>query len=269
MARGANGSNCNPRCVGHSVYRCICRGCVQMDFDTTGLILSPNWAPHVLDFWICGSAARGDMDSLSDVDLTFVVTDEVDPADLQGNPVTAIDDQARCDASVYTLSGFAGLVDPPSLFAWHLALEGQHMGVSEGPAAALLKSLRPFEDHAEDLQVLCQLAREAANALEGGQNTMAFELGVLATAVRNTALVVTHFDGMPDFSRSAPLRLLDHTVVPLPFHEARYAALAQARKAGEGVVAAPKLSHDQCRRVASCITEWISRCIQYVGGPTA
>ena len=237
-----------------------------MDFDATGLILSPTWAPHVLDFWICGSAARGDMDSMSDIDLTVVITDEVDPADLQGNPITAIGDEVRCDASVYTLSGFLGLVDPPSLFAWHLALEGRRVRESDGPAAALLRDLRPFEDHAEDLRVLCQLAREAADALEAGQNTMTFELGVLGTAVRNTALVVTHFDGTPDFSRSAPLRLLDHPVVPLPFHEATYAALTQARKAGEGVVAAPKLSHDQAQRVASCVTEWISRCIQYVGG---
>lgn len=238
-----------------------------MDFDTTGLILSPAWAPHVLDLWICGSAARGDMDSLSDVDLTVVVTDEVDLVDLHGSPITPIHDEARCDASVYTLSGFRGLVDPPSLFAWHLALEGQHLGVSEGPAAALLNDLRPFEDHAEDLHILRQLAGEAADALEAGRKTMAFELGVLATAVRNTALVVTHFDGTPDFSRSAPLRLLDHPIVPLPFCEAQYAALTQARKAGEGVAAAPNLGHDQSRRVACRITEWLSRCIQYVGDP--
>ena len=238
-----------------------------MDFDTPGLILSPTWEPHVLDFWICGSAARGDMDSLSDIDFTVVVTDEVDPRGIQGNPIIAIDNEARCDASVYTLSGFRGLVDPPSLFAWHLALEGQHLGVSEGPAAALLKDLRPFEDHVEDLHVLCQLAREASDALRAGRDTMTFELGVLGTVVRNTAIVVTHFDGTPDFSRCAPLRLLDHPVVPLPFQGAGYAALAQARKAGEGVAVAPKVCHDEYQRVANCITEWISRCIQYVRGP--
>ena len=237
-----------------------------MDFDTTGLILSPAWAPHVLDCWICGSAARGDMDSMSDIDLTVVITDDVEPVAVQGSPFIAVGDEVRCDASVYTLSGFLGLVDPPSLFAWHLALEGRHMRESDGPAAALLRDLRPFEDHAEDLRVLCQLAREAADALKVDQNTVAFELGVLATAVRNTALVVTHFDGTPDFSRSAPLRLLDHPIVPLPFQESTYAALIQARKAGEGVVAAPQVYHDQAQRVASCITEWISRCIQYVGG---
>ena len=237
-----------------------------MDFNTTRLILSPTWAPHVLDFWICGSVARGDMDSMSDIDLTVVISDEVDPADLQGSPITAIDNEVHCDSSVYTLSGFRGLVDPPSLFAWHLALEGRRVRESDGPAAALLRDLGPFEDHAGDLHVLCQLAREAADALEEGQSTMAFELGVLGTAVRNTALVVTHFDGKPDFSRSAPLGMVDHPIVPLPFHEATYATLAQARKAGEGVVAAPDLSHDQARQVASCVTEWISRCIQYVGG---
>ena len=237
-----------------------------MDFDTTGLILSASWAPHVLDFWICGSAARGDMDSLSDVDLTFVVADEANPADLRGSPITASDDEIQCDTSVYTLSGFLRLVDPPSLFAWHLALEGQHMGVSEGPAAAILKTLRPFDDHAEDLHILWRLASEAVDALEANHNTMVFELGVLATVVRNAALVVTHFDGRPDFSRSAPLTLLEHPIVPLPFHETRYAALARARKAGEGVAAAPKLCHDQSRQIASCIAEWVSRCIQYVGG---
>ena len=236
-----------------------------MDIDKTGVILSPVWAPHVLDFWICGSAARGDMDSTSDIDLTVVINDEVDLADLQGNPITATGNEVRWDASVYTLNGFRNLVDPPSLFAWHLVLEGRCGRESEGPAAALLKDLRPFEDHAEDLRILCQLAREAAEALDVDENTTVFELGVLGTAVRNAALVVTHFDGMPDFSRSAPLRLLDHPIVPLPFHRATYTALTQARKASEGVVAAPKLSHDQARQIASCVTEWISCCIQYVG----
>ena len=237
-----------------------------MDFNTTGLILSPTWAPHVLDCWICGSAARGDMDSMSDIDVTIVITDEVEAADLQGSPITAMGNEVRCDPSVYTLTGFLGLVDPPSLFAWHLALEGRRVKKSGGPAAALLGDLRPFEDHAEDLRVLYQLAREAADALEAGQSTMAFELGVLGTAVRNTALVVTHFDGKPDFSRRAPLGLLDHPIVPLPLHEATCATLAEARKAGEGVVAAPQVSHDRARRVASCVTKWISHCSQYVGG---
>ena len=237
-----------------------------MDFDATGLTLSPMWAPHVLDYWICGSAARGDMDSLSDIDLTVVITDEVAPAHLQGSPFIAVDDEVRYDASVYTLSGFLRLVDPPSLFAWHLALEGRRVGESEGPAAVLLRDLRPFEDHAEDLRLLYQLAREASDALEAGLQTMAFELGVLGTAVRNAALVVTHFDSRPDFSRNAPLRLVDHPIVPMPVHEDTYAALVQARKAGEGVAPAPEFSYDQAQQVANSVTEWISRCIQYVGG---
>ena len=109
----------------------------------------------------------------------------------------------------------------------------------EGPAAILLKDLGPFEDHAEDLHVLHQLARESVDTFVVSTDTTVFELGVLGTVVRNAALVITHFDGEPDFSRWAPLKLLDHPVVPLPLDGTVYAALSRARKAGEGVLGPP------------------------------
>ena len=233
-----------------------------MDFDPTGLEVAPAWAEHILDAWVCGSAARSDLDSESDLDVTVVVADDLS-VDPKGDPVVAGGLTLPIDASIYTLSGFGSLVQPPSLFAWHLVLEGRLL-TWPGPAAAMLETLEPFCDHREDLRVLHRLAQEAAESLLGGSPSLVFEFGVLATAVRNAALVVTHFDGAPDFSRSAPAILVDHHQVPLPVTLEVYLRMSRARKAGEGVGAAPPVPRALAENVGGAVVQWLADCMDYV-----
>ena len=236
-----------------------------MDIHSTGLSIAPQWVPHVLAAWVCGSAARGDVDSSSDLDVTVVIGDDLSPSAFTGEPVVCTA-APLIDFSVYTLSGFKNLITPPSLFAWHLALEGQLIVGADGEVVAMLEHLGPFVDHVEDLLTLRHLALECAESLSLGPQSLVFDLGVLGTVVRNTALIVTHFDGRPDFSRSAPERLVNHTAVPLPIGPSQYAALAQARKAGEGVAIVPTVSWLDAKGLTERVTEWVTQCLHYVGG---
>lgn len=232
-----------------------------MDFDPTSVAIKSDVAPHVVDAWVCGSAARNDLDEASDIDITIVVNDEAAIALESSDFVSISEPLPPIDVSSYTFTGFSHLVDPPSLFAWHLRLEGRLLTPPGGKAMELLESLGPFRRHGADLDVLRQVAEEALDALSGESLTRDFELGVLGTVIRNVALLITDIDGAPDFSRHAPARLVHHPV-GLPTDLETYYMLSRARKTSAGVLDARPGSTDI--ETGWVLLDWLTRCEAYI-----
>lgn len=235
-----------------------------MDISSPDIEVAPAWVPWVLGVWVCGSVARGDQDGLSDIDVTVVVSNDT-PALPRPAILCPAGSTRRLDVSVYTFDGFRGLVSPPSLFAWHLRLEGKSLLGEDGECSQLLERMQPFSDHVRDAQVLLQVASEARDALADGSMSVVFEMGILATVIRNTALLVSHFDGKPNFSRHAPDGIKEHAIVPLLLRPAAYECLSRARKASEGGAVPPTPPAD-LRKIAQETCRWVSSCERYFRG---
>ena len=215
--------------------------------------------------WLFGSFARHTPKVHSDLDLLVLTDDGATPpepaflADVFHLPQLP-------EVSHYTRGGIVRISRPPSLFAWHLQLEGNPLFERTDWLRYELQSLEPYTSHLDDLDVLRRLHQDVCRSIGKDQKSLVFDAGVLGIIGRNAALLLTHFDGKPDFSAEAPLRALDHPNVRLPITENGYAMLYRSRMAMERGGSAPVLSCNAIQQLSYRFGMWLGCLRQYFSG---
>jgi Nucleotidyltransferase domain len=213
--------------------------------------------PAMVDaVWLFGSFARQSRKAYSDLDL-LVLTADGDSAPDGSVLKSALDLPQVPDISHYTRSGILRIIDPPSLFAWHLRLEGTPLFQRTDWLQERLCSLQPYNSYVQDLATLQHLHEESRLSLQYDRMSLCFDAGVLGIITRNAALLLTHFDGCPDFSPDAPLSIVDHPTVRLPITRSEYLLLHQSRLAMERGEFAPTLSYEGLQRTALSLGCWL------------
>lgn len=149
---------------------------------------------------LAGSAARGELDDTSDIDLVAVYSDPaVQPrvtTDMWPIPV---------DVSHYRLATVQRMWSSGHLFAWHLYLEAIPLGPS---ARAMLANLgKPTANQTcgqEAKDLLQDLEHSHSQVLAGSPNSI-YEAGISYVCIRNIAIHLSWFTtrGL-NFSRLAP-----------------------------------------------------------------
>lgn len=157
--------------------------------------------------WLYGSDARGDTDRKSDSDV-LVISDS--PPSRQIVAQIAQADLARLAISQYSWPEIEGMASYGSLFLHHVRLEGRPLfegnGVS-GRLRGILSVLGPYRRAPVDLRSFRLTVSDIRKSLsEGGSLT--FELSVLGTVVRHTAILACYISGHPTFGRIEPVRKL-------------------------------------------------------------
>ncbi len=234
-----------------------------MDFDPTELsgLGLPN---KVWEVWLFGSHARGTRDSGSDIDVLVVVADEGDLELVETLRRSIPESATAVDFSTYTLEGIESILEPPSLFALHLKLEGVELLSRNGWLKTRLTSLQPYRHHHRDLATLRDLLRDIVESLTLDDLSGEYDTGVLGTVVRNAGIVLSDHLGRPDFSPWAPLRLQGGSHLCCPLSEAEYEALVTSRRASERGSHGPAVDYKSLLSLCERIQAWLDRSLEVV-----
>ena len=221
---------------------------------------------YVDAIWLFGSFARKRPEAASDVDLLVLTQNENCPPD----PCLLrkiFDLPKDPDISHYTRNGIAAIMRPPSLFAWHLRREGVALFERTDWLRRALNALHSYDFHLRDLEILRELLRGAALSLTKDHRSLVFDAGVLSLVARNAGLLLTDYDGSPDFSADAPLLAVHHPTVPLAINGADHRLLKWSRMAMERGSAPPELDRDLLMGLADALQQWLDSLRRYFGGP--
>ena len=127
-----------------------------------------------------GSAARGDHDALSDVDICAIIdrTEFNRLEDIRCSVATKYDTTAT-SVSMYTTTVVDDMVRCNSLFLWHLRLEGKIIHDRDGWLSHRLANLAPYDRYASDLATFRELQISVGNVLANDGDLSEFDLHLL------------------------------------------------------------------------------------------
>jgi predicted nucleotidyltransferase len=153
--------------------------------------------------FLYGSAARGDNDSSSDVDVFAV--GEV-PKSALSAAVKQFD--GPVSLSSYSWKEFDAMREYGSLFLHHLRVDGRSL-ISTGDrgrrvAAEYLESLPPYRHVMRDVSAFRSALDDIGQSLSE-DGAVWFEMSVLASTIRHAAILACYVMGELGFGRSAPV----------------------------------------------------------------
>jgi hypothetical protein len=95
-----------------------------------------------------------------------------------------------------------------SLFLHHLRLEGRPLTrAPDDPLALLLEALPPYQRAAQEMRAFRTVLEDVRQSVLSAHSP-AFELGVIATALRHAFILGCYVTGQPDFGRTSPFERL-------------------------------------------------------------
>lgn len=219
-----------------------------------------------LSIRLFGSAARGDSDADSDIDI-LVVCDEYEPdlTALRSSVARRFASQPVA-VSVYSRDRIAELYRQGSLFAWHLFLESKHLhGDTRGDVIDSLGCPAHYANSASDIGDLIEVGESIVGHLKLGTRATVYEAGLLYLVARNAAIVASPaILNEMIFARDAPFTISRRSGCKIALNRQDYAALCASRRASLLGGRAPKLDRSHLVSLAVTVTAWV-RCLQGVG----
>jgi predicted nucleotidyltransferase len=154
----------------------------MINFTIRNIEYNLNDTNNLIEFIsLCGSSARGDDDSLSDIDF-FVVIDDCNEesfistkkwiSETLNIPINWI--------SQYRKSSIVKMHEYGSYFLWHIKLEGKTIFSRSGFVEELLRILPPYNRVKEDLTQYLEICNDIKQSIKQDNVTISYELAVLA-----------------------------------------------------------------------------------------
>jgi len=155
--------------------------------------------------WLYGSHARSDYDNCSDIDILIIGKPDINMILEQ----TGFD-QNQISLSQYNWDEIKKMASYGSLFLRHIMTEGKLLAATEEgkiQCEVIFGSLVPYKHMERDLKAFKKCVEDVESAIEKG-STPSFEMSVLATVLRHSAVLGSYIIGNPKFGRVEPFQVL-------------------------------------------------------------
>ena len=216
---------------------------------------------------VFGSAARGERDEMSDLDVIAIVRD----GGGKQSELPVLDAvrgyrQDEPSISWYGEKKIRTFFQTGDLFAWHLFLESIPV---EGYPTIGEQFGRPneFRDGFETIRELARIYEGIPLAIDDAPQNIKYELGICYVCFRNIAMAASwHLCEQPDFGRYSPYSL---GVLEFPLSRMTYDLLWRCRISGQRGFPPPTTDEIDVRSMLQEGSIWINQVMEAVSGVSA
>ncbi|VWB98328.1 hypothetical protein BPS26883_04757 [Burkholderia pseudomultivorans] len=211
----------------------------------------------IIDVRLFGSAARGDFDKSSDIDV-LVISNKGKPNTKSLEQFLAEQFKGTVDISIYSIKRLKSMFREGHLFSWHLYCESHHLGyIGTTDIIAELGSPSPYKSASEDIAELLDLLETVRTEVQDSNN-LTFEAGLIYVCLRNIALSASWCTGNGiKFGRNSPFEITTGNL-SFPISRADYDVLVACRHASTRGTIATVPSREWVMEQANASHQWAS-----------
>lgn len=210
---------------------------------------------------VFGSAARGDNDSSSDIDV-LVIYERAPIAIERERTLVQIKTTVgkNVDIAEYSAERIRHFFLSGDLFAWHLFQESMKLFSDKSDFIDQLGRPRPYVNAQCDISAFKNLLETVPENIKKHPENAVFEAGLLYLSTRNIAMSLSwHLESKVDFSRHAAVNVSERNGLPFPTNRAKYNELIGCRHASQRGEAVPTVSSLELSLVASKLVTWSNK----------
>lgn len=221
---------------------------------------------NLVGLYIFGSAARGDVDGRSDLDILAVVKDgqgKIPEREVLAH-TREFWPQLERSVSWYGRNRLMEMWENGELFAWHLAKEAILVTSGEDFISGLGRPSR-YTSAKEDILSFERMLSDVPKQLQDNPENSIYEAGLIYVCLRNICMSASYeISGAPDFSRYSPFNLYDDETVPISRSE--YELAMSCRMAGQRGVEPPRnLSTATVKDIYGRVAPWVRNLAEQLG----
>ena len=214
----------------------------------------------LIGLYLFGSAARGDNDSSSDLDILAVYDKQ--PEIVQRKSVlSSVRAQFgdRVTLAEYSSSRLKVMFDEGHLFAWHLYQEAKPLKIPGllTQLSSSFSSPTPYRGGIDDARRFVGLLSSVATEVQCESCSLVHEAGLTYLALRNIAMSLSiMLQKRADFSRNSPLNISASLAICPPCSATDFEVLVAARHASQRGLFPPTIDGINFRNVIKNSLEW-------------
>lgn len=213
------------------------------------------------NIFLFGSAARGDPDEASDIDVIAIFSTKIEEnarREIQAALLQCFGN--RIGLAEYSQARIEEMGQEGHLFIWHLFLEAKRLSIEgvETDSSYSFPVPSPYTSGKDDaLRFLSLLQSVQSTVREGGEFSEIHEAGLSYLSLRNIAMSLSYSCcDQPDFTRYSPYSLSDALGIPPPCPRPVYDALIKARHSSQRGLPAPIISVEEFATTVTQCIEW-------------
>lgn len=171
-------------------------------FEIDGAAYSVNLYSQIEDIYLFGSYARNEQDKYSDIDLLVIIQrcDENEYIQLKKNLSKQLNMPQEW-ISIYQKDKILEMQAKGSYFLWHIKLEGKILYSKQKFLEKVLENLPEYTGAEQDLEDYDIICNDIEQSLDDEYLDIIYELSVLASIIRNTAIAIDFLCGRKVFGR--------------------------------------------------------------------
>lgn len=224
----------------------------------------------LIGLYLFGSAARGDCDQSSDVDV-LAVYDEQPDSPLRNKVLSAVRAKLgnRVTLAEYTSRRLREMFDCGHLFSWHLYQEAKPLQMPDllAKQSYEFECPAPYMSSIEDAQRFVGLLSSVRTELQNESCSLVHEAGLVYLALRNIAMSLSMgLQDKADFARSSPLTLSVSLAIPAPCSTLEFEVLVAARHASQRGLPSPKLDWERLSNLLDRSLGWAHMLLEKTNG---